>query len=401
MKEKYDIKLILKTYMLLITIIVFLYIYISRLEISVSVNKMVIFTFIFNLVLIIFGIVKDKKRYSLNKVFWYFNLFFFFLAPLCQYLSGFSAWNYKLISSDYIKSNIALIVWNLIYLLIYEYKKENKKYDKEVANIIIKKKTVYFFVSIEIVCFLVALKLIGFSNLFHRGANEIELDISFINTIVNNFIRTVPMYTLIYSYWSYKDKKTGKIPIIISIILTIFLNYPASVTRYWIGAVYIGIVIVMFNKLLKERTFDYGLIIIFAIVFPVFQLFKWYGISDIVNGTATTELMNVYNNVDFDAYSMLARGFRYVEENHIMYGKQLFSTIMFFIPRMIWPTKSVPTGELIAVAQGQTFTNLSCPLIGEAYVNFGVVGILIYPIVFATIIKKLDMNYWNRKRSRN
>lgn len=392
-------KNIIKTYVLILAIVFLSFYYVNNAIINIQVDMGVIVTFIFNGLLIVFGIIKEKRKFSLNKVFWYFNLFFFFLSPLCQYLSDFSAWNYRITPELYLKSNIALIIWNFIYIVGYrKYDKKSKSKNKinKTNKINMSKQRTYIVLSIEILAFILAMKLIGFSNLFLRSSNDIDIGESFINTILINFIRTVPVYGTVYCYWMYKDRKCGCFPMIISLFFLICLNYPASVTRYWIGAVYIGIGIIICGDFLKNRTFDYGLIITFAIVFPIFQLFKWYNISDILLGKATKDLINVYNNVDFDAYSMLARSFCFVEDNSIMKGKQLLSTLLFFIPRIIWKNKAVPTGELIAKTQGQFFTNLSCPLIGEAYVNFGYVGILIYAILFARILKKIDDMYWEK-----
>ena len=153
--------------------------------------------------------------------------------------------------------------------------------------------------------------------------------------------------------------------IVILLILLLCLNFPVSLSRYWIGSVYIGIGLIAFGKYLGTKTFDIGIIFVFAVIFPIFQLFKWYTLTDLITGTTTMNLIEVYNNADFDAYSLFVRTFEYVGDFGITYGKQLFTTLLFFIPRVIWPTKSIPTGELVATAQNQFFTNLSAPLQAE------------------------------------
>ena len=79
----------------------------------------------------------------------------------------------------------------------------------------------------------------------------------------------------------------------------------------------------------------------------------------------------IFNNVDFDAYSLFARTIEYVQQASITFGKQLLGTIFFIIPRALWQGKPEHSGVIVSAAQGQEFTNLSCPIMAEGYINFG------------------------------
>ena len=86
------------------------------------------------------------------------------------------------------------------------------------------------------------------------------------------------------------------------------------------------------EKKLKDRPFDFIIIVIFIIVFTVFQLFKWYGLDILSNEDVIIgQLSSIYNNADFDAYSMFARTIIYVKENGFNFGSQLLSIIFFII----------------------------------------------------------------------
>ena len=138
------------------------------------------------------------------------------------------------------------------------------------------------------------------------------------------------------------------------------------------------------------------MICLFAILFPIFQLFKWYGINILTDfNLILSKFSSTYNNADFDAYSMFARGIDYVSQNGHTNGHQILASLLFLIPRAIWSDKPVPSGQFIAEAQHQFFTNLSFPLIGEGYLDFGVLGIFVFAIVFAKITSKLDYEYWH------
>ena len=396
---KFKTKDILNSMILFIVLASIIYIYIANINILNTMDKSVIISFILIGVIAIINVLSDKRTFSLNKTFWYFNLFFLFLAPLLQYISNYHMWGYDISDELHIKTNLWIIIWMLIYTFVNKVVKIEKRNKKEKREITINKKTLNIFFTISIVALIIGIALIGFSNLFLRSKNNVDLGADNISGIIIGLIRTIPVYATAYAIYYYQKNKTGILYVIILFIITFLLNYPVSITRYWIGAVYIGLIIILLRKKLKNKAFDIGMIVVFAIIFPIFQLFKWYDLNDLIKGNIEiSNLINVYNNVDFDAYSMLARAFLYMQDFSITYGKQLFSSVFFFIPRSIWSTKAIPTGQLIAEAQGQQFTNLSCPLIAEGYINFGYIGIIIYAVLIGILIKYLDNLYWNREK---
>lgn len=396
---KFKLKNMLNSMILLITLVIIIFSYITNMNLLNAIKTNVIVSFILISLIVIINILTDKRKFSLNKTFWYFNFFFLFLAPFLQYISNYHMWGYYISDELHIKTNLWIIIWMLIYTFVNKVVKIENRDKKEIKEIKITKKMLNVFLVISIVALILGIALIGFSNLFERSKNNVDLGADNISGVIVSFIRTIPVYATLYAIYYYQKNKTGILYIIILFMVTILLNYPVSITRYWIGAVYIGLMIILLRRKLKNKTFDIGMIAVFAIIFPIFQLFKWYNLSDLINGNVKIDnLINVYNNADFDAYSMFARAFLYVEKISITYGKQLFSSIFFFIPRSIWNTKAIPTGQLIAEAQNQWFTNLSCPLIAEGYMNFGYVGIIIYAVLIGIGIKYLDNLYWNKEK---
>lgn len=392
---KINLKKLLKGIMLIISLIIFVALFLNNMVIETNVNSEIIVTFIVIATIIILNIVFDDKKYSLNKVFWYFSFFFMFLAPLLQYISGYTPWNHYLSENMMIKTNYFLIIWFICYSITYIITKE-KKYNIK-NRISLENSTLNLFLGCAFTALILAIGLIGFKNLFLRSSNQTNFDVGFMNKVVSNFLRTVPVFGLAYALYYYKINKINITKIILFLFFLICLNYPASLSRYWIGTVYIGIALISFGKYLKSKSFDIGIIFVFAVIFPVFQVFKWYTISDLINGTIKINLLKVYNNVDFDAYSLLIRAFEYIETFGITHCKQLLTTVFFFVPRMIWPGKSIPTGELIATAQNQVFTNLSAPLQAEGLINIGYIGIIVYSVILGFLLKKIDITYWKEE----
>jgi hypothetical protein len=40
------------------------------------------------------------------------------------------------------------------------------------------------------------------------------------------------------------------------------------------------------------------------------------------------------------------------------------------------------------------FTNISCPLVAEGYINFGVLGIILSAVVFAYVVANFDVKFY-------
>ena len=365
-------------------------------------SSAVIISFIINGLYIIINIISDDSPFSLNKTFWYFNFFFFFIAPFLQFLSGYISWGYYISDSLYLKTNIILFVCYTTFIFT-SFIVQNKKISiklthNESGEAIFSKKYLVMFLLVSLIALIFLLGKIGFSGFFIREMNQINVGDNTINSIITNTCRSIPVYALIYSILYYKNTKeyTSIIFIIIESIILLILNFPASITRYWIGLVYIGVFLVIFKDKITGRKFDLVLILIFAIVFPVFQLFKWYTVSELLTGKTDVvqKLLTAYNSPDFDAYSVLSRSINLVAVRGVQYGHQLMGSLFFIIPRAVWNSKPYPTGQFIAMCSNQYFTNISCPIYAEGFIDFGIFGSILYTILLSIAINLLDNLYW-------
>lgn len=359
----------------------------------------VLLTFMLIAIISLINIIKDKTPYSLNKTFWYFNLIFFFIAPIIQYKTGYRVWNYGLDNDAYLNTNLFILLSDFIFMLFY---KKIKK-DDIISQEKIKIETTSVFKSILFVCSLICLfivvKNIGFASLFSREENSYSISgDGMFNTIFTHLLKCIPVYAF-FVFYSEKNKIT--LPSIIILIIICLLNFPTSTTRFWMGAIYIGIFLIIFNKKSKEnRTYDILILLIFTIIFSLLYSFKFHDLSYFMeNGIDIKNFKDSYNSVDYDAYSIIYRSFDYVKANDIVFGRQLIGTLLFIIPRSIWPAKPKPTGDLIVSSQGQWYTNVSCPFLAEGYINFGIIGTILFQIILAILCSKLDNNYWKNKKN--
>ena len=385
--------------LILILLIVF-YLYMCFNNLSfINVDFGVFITFVINGVLALWFAMSEKQAFTLGKVFYYFNFFFMVVAPMFQFLTNFKLWNYTISNNTYLVSNLLIMFWLVTYKIFYIFffSNSSKRYKNSTNKKIPYNSSILFMLYVlTLFCFSFIVSKVSISGLFTRSTNHVSFDSGAIITIVESLCRSIPVYTLVYSYFYCKATKKSKLLLLFPLIFTILLNFPSSVARYWLGIVYIGIILVFFQKSIKNKKFDIFLICLFAILFPIFQLFKWYGINVLTDfNLLFSKFSSTYNNADFDAYSMLARGIDYVSQNGHTNGHQLLASLFFIIPRAIWSNKPVPSGQFIAESQHQFFTNLSFPLIGEGYLDFGIIGIFIFSIIFAKITSKLDFEYWN------
>ena len=96
----------------------------------------------------------------------------------------------------------------------------------------------------------------------------------------------------------------------------------------------------------------------------------------------------------YDAFSIIEGARKYVEVADFTYGYQLLGSLFFFVPRSIWVTKPIGSGAMISTFMGQSFTNISCPLIAEGYVNFGILGVILFALVTGALCTVVDRKYW-------
>ena len=358
-------------------------------------------------ILSIYSVLKDSRIISMNKFYWYFQLVFMSIAPLCQYLSEYSPWGIKIDEKDIRAATYLIVFGNCIYLIFYRKCKihlrlrtgDNRNLNPIIVDRYYSQLVLFCIVVCAVIGFFVLVKMIGFYNLFFRSENVLDIENSTINFIVRKFLTAFP--AMAYTVFVFVNKKNKslflKIGSLLLAIFSLIANFPTSTTRYWMGTLFIGMFFSMYISRRESRIVDYGIIFGLLVVFPIFYMFKTLTIDDLLAGNIEfSGIVESFNTIDFDAFTLVARSVRYVRENGITWGQQLINIILFFIPRSIWSGKPITTNVLVASSQGQAFTNLSCPLVAEGYINFGILGIVLYCFIYAKINKYFDDLFWRK-----
>lgn len=372
----------------------------------IGLSKSIYLTFFANLLIVMVGILSSRSPISLNKIALYFILIFLVIVPFYQLTSGYAPREMDLTHAEILYTNLLIFLWCLFYLMSYNVDIGSKKsMTTEPLNIPNSKWFYSFLVGCSVISLILAIGLIGFSNLFIRG--EAYLDKGTFSIMIDLLIRSIPVISLSVFLWTKKKKIDLFSPVIMNSLIVLLgvivfiLNYPVSLSRYMTGAVYLGIIVSGFEfSLFKGKRFDVLILVTIIVIFPIMYLFKFYTLEQILTTTNLTNINN-YNSLDFDAFQMIGRTIRYTESVGLQLGGQLRSVVLFFMPRAIIDLKGIPSGELVASFQKVSFINLSSPMVAEGYIDFGVIGVMMYAVVFGKIAKYFDRTVYKTDKIKN
>ena len=226
------------------------------------------------------------------------------------------------------------------------------------------------------------------------------------SSLLTYISRNTVTFSFVLSVIYYKKRK-NVILLCLQLIALLITCSPIGMPRFQAATVYIGILILLFPKLTKKRYFIIFFVLAFVFLFPFINAFRYdsaldSNVTQIFKDSSNNIISNL-TDANFDAYVMLMKTQKYVEANGISLGNQLLGAILFFVPRSIWPNKAYGSGYTIQVAEGSygAEANVSCPLIAEGYINFGIIGIALFAVVFGWLIKKFDNWFYYSKGSIN
>lgn len=359
---------------------------------------LVVITSIIIIILSAKGIFNSSSiKYGASQIFYIFTLFFLGIAPLIQYVEGVTLWGGRPFSdADYVKTNllviIALVIYKHIYTRVLKYKYEISLLSSYsiVSNFKIKGKSVSTnrLVIISIISSIYIYLIYGgdIVTLLLRGA-YVESDVAMaggLTYLLNSFfIRPIPAVCFLLFKYYHKKNYVAEILLLLLMLLT---NAPTGMPRFAVAAFYIPLAFIYAPMLKKQYNFALFMFVAVLIIFPFLNLFR---LDDPEFSLATSFSMMLEGH--FDSYQMFMR---VVSTNHITYGYQLLGVILFFVPRSIWPNKPIGSGYLIAHENGYWHDNLAMNYFGEGYINFGIIGVIIFSIVLAYVNARVDRKYW-------
>lgn len=171
-------------------------------------------------------------------------------------------------------------------------------------------------------------------------------------------------------------------------ILLLIVN-PIASARYSFGTVAFALVVFAGAVATRQRARLTMLATIggFLFVFPLADAFR-----RVETGTRSrTDFFGEYpSNPDYDAFWQIANALSYWIDGLVEPFNQFLGSVLFWVPRALWPDKPEGTGVVLAAYRGYSFDNLSAPMWAEALVNGGVVAVVLTFLALGVGLRAMD-----------
>lgn len=367
-----------------------------------NISSEVILTYCINGVLSLCALFSATRlhAFSLVQFHWIFYLVFFFLAPLQQYCNSYWPWSLVASDAELITTNLLLFGWGVCFQIGVAFGTRGKTKIRAKASretISISDATAVALVAVSTICvgYLVATE--GFERLFLRAVSDADAvtTVGLVNSVI---MIVVPLYCFMFILVRYIASKKGAFIVFISALLIIIACFPTGAARFMAAGVYLGFLLWILEYCRCPKGWT-SLILIagIAVAFPFLDMFRYYSPDEVLSKLAADPfcfLVNGFLSGNFDAYSMVIQVEHYVAMYGNTNGNQIVGALLFFIPRTIWSGKPTITGPMVFEAFGRDFTNVATSIPAEAYIDFGLVGVLIIGALLGGLLGRIDKAYW-------
>ncbi len=333
-----------------------------------------------------------SRKAGLLTVYFIFALTFFSLIPWLHYSTNHFIWRTSPVTeSAYLFVNLLIFLANtttfLTYLHCARIPKKKTAFITPAKN---KKLSAAALLALSCLSFILLFYLNSFSitQLLFRGiveeSREIVVESSSLSLLLGMISRLTPVFCFLYAATQIKESSGTKTLLLILMLLSVF---PTGVARYMVAFAYIPLALLFIPASRNAVVFSTSLIFSLIFIFPFLEQFrKFSGISDLT----LIPSPDFFYAAHFDAYENFATA---VENDFITFGRQLLGTILFFVPRTIWPNKPVGSGHEMAENLGYSFNNISMPFLGEGYINFGATGVFVFATLIGYLMARIDSRF--------
>lgn len=220
--------------------------------------------------------------------------------------------------------------------------------------------------------------------------------------LVKTLVQGVAIGALIvssYLYFNSKDEGSNRkysIAFLLAVASNFIVNFPLAVPRFYLVAVVFVITFSVFYDGFRKYKALLGCCVP-IVMFLIFPLLGRLNRTEEINKELELVSFSEYlAHGDLDGFQSLMNAIYLVSVDGVSFGNGIFSALLFFIPRSLWTSKELPTGQAAAELAGYHFTNISMPFPGELYTNFGYLGVLVGMYMFMSFVKKMD-SYYNER----
>jgi hypothetical protein len=347
-----------------------------------------------------------------------FTFLFFIAAPIAQINSFVGLESPKFVNyfpyrEDLILYvNFLIVLFNIIFICAYIQLKKKVNFTELTFSQNNNKFLPVIICLLLVLCFFVFGGSFSFMKEELFNPNWLKSDDTSKSSVLiwKKFLFMIPLAGIIlsYKYFNQKNKiKSNYYNVIIFFILFIVLLFwfknPLTEKRNALGPIYLSLLFLFYPKTLNSNLkitafLFFSMIIIFPLMAIITHsdatLLEMYtSPSIIIKQMKGGGITDAFNTLNYDAFSNMMATVDYVRVEGFSYGYQLLGSLLFFVPRSIWTSKPISTGELVGehlVADYNFgFTNLSNPLISESFINFGIIGLFLTAITLAVVLIKM------------
>jgi hypothetical protein len=411
------------------TIVTFLYLCISLIAfLSFDTTPIVWSSFFVNFLLITsiayYHLNIEKAFSPFLTSFIIFNYLFFFLAPVFQ-ISAMNDLNFRFPNdfafntSSVVFANLLILIFNIVFIFSYLYFKDKKlgKNKEQATEVNFKYNTPLAILVLLVAC--VAIAVFNYDYLLKDISESVYIikdESTSLLLLKKKFLFFTPLggIVLTLKHLQMTNKINSNtffvvLSLVIFIVLLFFFKNIFTEKRNTLGPIYIALIYLFFPKLLNSNAkFFLFMFLSMVIIFPLSSTLTHIDASleqIFVKPSLIYEsflrfgtISGAFESLHYDAFSNIMATVEYVKLYGLSWGYQLLGVCLFFVPRSLWTTKPLSTGELIGNHLFDTtprnFTNLSNSVVSEGFINFGFIGIVVLAIVLAYFIVKFII--WHR-----
>lgn len=379
-----------------------------------DITPITLFSFFVNyliiMVIMYYHFFLEKEHSPFISAYLIFNLLFFIIAPLSQIYTETTTYvnQYPYHWAEAIRANVYILLFNITFFISYIVLKKRYKFVKPYK---IEKKLPFNILLILIVCLVVLVLNIGYiQEKLMTPTWKLQYDNNkSIKIIISKVLFSIPLAGVALCVMYFKKINRNAINWLVVLcslgvflLLILVFKNPFMEKRSGLGPIYFCLIFLFIPKLLNSNI-KTTLVLYFSLIIlmPLIAVFTHLNSSFsevlkkpaiVLNSLNKDVLFSNFDTLNFDAYANFLATIEYVSVEGFSKGEQLTSAFFFFVPRSIWQSKPSTTGQLIGdyliKEHDFWFNNLSNPFISEAYLNFGVVGIIVFAFSFAFFLSK-------------
>lgn len=167
---------------------------------------------------------------------------------------------------------------------------------------------------------------------------------------------------------------------------------PANTSRFGLIGAWLPIMLIAVPALRKPAVFAATMLFSVLVVMPILSFTTRFGLN-FARAGGSSERSSIAELPYIDTFDTLLQGVSHAHQFGFQFGAKVLSIVLCFVPRGVWPEKPVVSGLEIGrqlYARGLVGTpNLSMPIVGDFYMDFGIVGVVIGALVVAVGVSAL------------